>query len=157
MTLTTTLDGGVGHPPAARDAHRPANARTGRHLRMRLQHVAAAGAVVALGILAPTGAGASTSSTGQPLPGPDGLAPEQPCDFELGPCPGQPVDPCAGDAPPDECEPVDPCEGDAPPEHCHPADPCEGDAPPEHCDSSTSIVPQVEVDAPVRATPNFTG
>ena len=136
MTLTTT-------------DQIPHTAHTVRSLP-GLRRAAAVSAIVAFGLLAPTAASAGPAGP----PGPDdvtsnpGCEPDLPCD--VGPDPD-----------PDDCHPfVATCDeitsgGGGDP------DPCESDDPPPSCDAGPGTEepgePEIEVDVPVRATPNFTG
>jgi hypothetical protein len=116
-----------------------------------LRRTAALSAVLALGLLAPTAAGAAVGQ-----PGPDDLTSDPGCEPDL-PCEDGP-DPEPCDPQTEICDftsggggPDDPCEADDPPDECDPG-PGGGDPDP---DGGDEVVP--DVDVPVRATPNFTG
>lgn len=117
--------------------------------------MATAGGMLVLGILAPAAAGASPADN---PPGPsaaDDLTIEQPCQPDLN-CPQPEPDP-----PDDDCPPIlATCDftsgGDGPDEP--PPPPPGGGEPGDGSEESTGEpVEPVEVDAPVVATPNFTG
>lgn len=112
----------------------------------RLGRITAAGALALLGILAPAVAGASPA---QPGDGPELEGNPQPC-WVTDTCP--PPVPCDED-PEKECPPVDPCEEDPGAEGCVPPPP----PPPPGEDEPDEPTVVVEVDAPVLATPTFTG
>jgi len=107
-----------------------------------LRRVAAVGTMLILGLLAPTAAGASPA--GDPGPGgPDELGVEQPCLPDL--CPPDPPEP-------PECPPfLATC--DLAPGGDGPDDP----EPPEPPTGEPGEPPADGIDAPVVATPNFTG
>jgi hypothetical protein len=123
--------------------------QTSTRRALRLGRMAAAGTLALLGTLAPAVAGASPA---QPGDGPDGIQGNpQPC-WVTDTCP--PPVPCEDD-PENECPPVDPCEEDPSAEGCVPPPPPPPPPGEDEPDDPHTVV--VEVDAPVRATPTFTG
>jgi hypothetical protein len=107
-------------------------------------------AIAAAGLLAPTAAGALPGETPPAPQGPGGFSAGEPddCDPRLGSCD-------IGIPEPDDCPPpsasCDLTAGDPDPE-----DPGDPDDPGEIEPSADPVTP-TGVDAPVRATPNFTG
>jgi hypothetical protein len=127
--------------------------RNTRSTGLGLRWAAVAGATLALGLLAPAAAAAGPAVPPQPE-GPDDLGIEQPCQPDL--CEPEPPDP--------ECPPFvatcddlvfNPDPGDPDPDP-DPEDP-EGPGPTDPEPTSDSGEPSPSVDAPVHATPTFTG
>ena len=121
---------------------------------LALRRAAAVTAIAALGLLAPAAAGAAPGETPPAPTAPGGFSAGQPepddCDPRLGSC-----DIAIPEADPEDCPPpaasCDITTGEPDPED--PGDP--GD--PGDVESSADPLPQAGVDAPVHATPNYTG
>lgn len=126
-----------------------------------LRRVAALSAIVAFGLLAPTAAGAETPPA--PDGGPGGVitAPGQPeCDPRLASCdltnlePEPECDPRLASCDLTNPEPGDPGDDGEPGEPGTPGEQPPADIAPS---ADPQALPTAQVDAPVRATPNYTG
>lgn len=144
--------------------------QTPRRAAFGLRRAATLSAIFAFGFLAPVAAGASPASPGETPPAPTGpgdLTAEEPCNPDLGCEPG-PDDECSpllatcdlapgGDGPDEEECPPFLATCDLAPGGDGPDDP--GGEPPDEVEpgADPQDIPTAQVDAPVRATPNYTG
>lgn len=128
-----------------------------RRLALGVGRLATVGTLAMLGILAPAMAGASPAADPPAPEGPTDLAVEQGCEPD-----------CIPPEPPeDDCNPfLGSCDievggngpdPEPPPPECEDSDSCEPTEPPATGEPDGGGHPDVQVDAPVRATPTFTG